>query len=106
MRAEKPVEYDGTVRKIDLLFEDDDGTTVLVDLTAGEPQDDTIKKLRRYLNACRVKNLQPVRGVLITGIPATEQTQKDILTELAELRTEYEVDWYQYRLGVTLDRID
>ena len=106
VRVEKPIEYDGTIRKIDLLFEDDNGTTVLVDLQAGEPQDGTIKNLRRYLNACRVKNLQPLRGVLIAGIPATEQTQKDILTELAELRTEYEVDWYEYRLGITLERVD
>ncbi len=105
VRVEKPIEYDGTIRKIDLLFEDDDGTTVLIDLQAGEPQDGTVKNLRRYLNACSAKNLRPLRGVLITGIPATEQTQKDILTELAELRTEYEVDWYEYRLGITLERI-
>jgi hypothetical protein len=106
VQAEKPVEYDGTIRKVDLLFEDDNGTTVLVDLKAGDPPDGMIKKLRRYLNACRKRGLEPLRAVLITGIPATAQDRTDILTDLDELRTSFDVQWYQYRLGITLKRVD
>jgi hypothetical protein len=106
VKSERRIEYDGKTLKIDLLFEVDDSTTVVVDLKAEEPPDGTIEKLRRYLNACRDTGLQPLRGVLITGISASNQAQADILAELAELRADYEVDWYQYRLGITLERVD
>lgn len=106
VKAERRIEYDGKTLKIDLLFKDDDGTTVVVDLKSEQPPDGTIKKLRRYLNACQNKGLRPLRAVLITGIPSSDQAQGDILTELEELREDFKVDWYQYRLGVTLEKVD
>ncbi len=105
VKAQRRVEYDGKVLKIDLVF-DDGGTTVVVELKTGEPPKGTVRQLRDYLRACQDKGIDPVRGFLISGIPATEQAQADILTELDELRADYEVAWYQYRLGVTLERID
>ena len=106
VKAERGFEYDGATRRVDLLFENADGAAVLVDLKATEPPDGTIKKLRRYLRACQSKGLEPLRAVLITGIPQTEQEQAATLIELIEAQVEFDIEWYQYRLGVTLERID
>lgn len=105
VKAQRQVEHGGETLKIDLLF-DDGGTAVIVELKAGDPPKGSVRQLRDYLRACRTKGMDPLRGVLITGIASTEERQAATLTELTELREDFEVDWYEYRLGITLERVD
>jgi hypothetical protein len=105
IKAQRQVEYGSETLKIDLLF-DDSGTAVIVELKAGDPPKGSVRQLRDYLRACRAKGMDPLRGVLITGIASTEERQAATLTELTELREDFEVEWYTYQVGVTLERVD
>jgi hypothetical protein len=100
------VEFGGEERFVDLVFEDPDGTTVVVELEKGDPPDDSVMQLQGYLNAYRQQGAKALRGVLITGIPDNPQHELVILDALDGLRTDFPVEWYTYEVGVTLERVD
>lgn len=106
VESEQHIEYGGEDRAIDLVFEDDDGTTVVVELEKGDPPDGSVVQLGGYLNAYRQQGTEKLRGVLITGVPDNPQHELDILDALDGLRVDYPVEWYTYEVGITLERVD
>jgi hypothetical protein len=104
--SEEPVEYGDQQLFVDLVFEMPDGTMLIVELEKGEPPGNAVMQLRTYLNAYRQKGVSALRGILITGDPRSAQHELDILNALEGLAVDYQVEWYQYRLGVSLERAD
>jgi hypothetical protein len=106
VESEQDIEYGGEAKKVDLVFKDADGTTVVVELEKGDPPDGSVVQLGGYLNAYRQQGTEALRGVLITGIPDNPQHELDILDALDGLRADFPVEWYTYEVGVTLERVD
>jgi hypothetical protein len=104
--SEVAVEYGGQQLSVDLVFEGADGVTLIVELEKGEPPGNAVMQLRSYLNAYRQKGVSSLRGILITGDPRSAQHELDILNALDGLRADYPVEWYQYSVNISLERVD
>jgi len=104
-RSEMPVEYGGELHKIGLLFRDPQGTYVAIALERGDPRDDSVAQLERYLRGLQAEGHTPVRGLLITARPSGAQLEADVADRMARLNDRLPVQWFWYDLNLSLRRI-
>ena len=103
--SEMPVEYGGALHKIGLVFRDPEGTYVATELERGDPRDNSVAQLERYMRGLAAAGHPLVRGLLITARPSGAQLEADVADRIARLNDRFPVQWFWYDLNVNLRRI-
>jgi hypothetical protein len=97
-RPQKRYAFGSSHVRPDLVFETRDGTTVVVEVKLGDPDDRAVTQMRRYLSSAS-EHSDRVRGLLISGRPRSRARESAIAAEFAAVRS-HNIDWIQYSVDV------
>ncbi len=105
-KPEKQYNYFGSWIRPDLVFSSPGGPLVVVELERGDPKDESVDQLTRYMDAVSTRHNRPSVGALISGRPRRAAMRRHIHAELEQLEQRgSEVVWLWYDVGVELNPV-
>lgn len=104
-KKEREYFYEDTSVFPDLVFRSAQGGIVVVELERGDPKDESVNQLERYLDAAAKRHGMPVSGVLITGSPRRAAQRRQFNDHLTLLRKRHpDITWLSYDVKVSLSQ--
>lgn len=102
-KAERQYPLDDAYVKPDLVFRSEYGPYIVCELEVGDPKDESVSQLLKYVDAADAAYRSPVVGVLITAKPRRRASERSIAKHLSELSNEgRDLRWFWYDVHVDL----